>query len=312
MATPIDITVPDLGGRLAVVTGASDGIGLHIAARLARAGARVVLPVRNPSKGDAAVREITSLVPGAQLEVRSLDLSSLESVATFAASMLDEGRSVDMLINNAGLMEPPTRQLSVDGHELQFATNHLGHFALTLRLMPLLQSARGRVVSQVSVAANQHSVNWDDLDWQQDYHPMKAYSSSKIALGLFAVELQRRSVAEGWGIESMISHPGVTPTNLLAAQPGFGRPKDTPAVRVIRLMSRLGVIVGTPASAALPAVLAATAPDAHGGRFYGPGGFQHLGGPPAEQALYPRLSDPADGRRIWQRSEELSGVSAPA
>lgn len=311
MPTAIDITVPDLVGRLAVVTGASDGIGLQIAARLARAGAEVVMPVRNPDKGAAAVREITGLVPRARLDVRTLDLASLASVGAFADTLLADGRPVDMLVNNAGLMEPPTRRLSVDGHELQFATNHLGHFALTLQLLPLLSAAKGRVVSQVSVAADRNAVHWDDLDWAQDYHPMRAYSSSKIALGLFAVELQRRSVAQGWGFESLVSHPGVTPTNLLAAQPGFGRSKDTVAVRLIRTLSRLGLIVGTPASAALPAVFAATDPDASGGHFYGPSGFQHLGGPPAEQQLYSRLADPEDGRRIWQVSEQLSGVTAP-
>ncbi len=180
---------------------------------------------------------------------------------------------IDILIANAGVMNPPTRQLSADGFELQLATNHLGHFALVARLLPLLREGRAHVTSQVSIAADQGAVNWDDLNWEQGYDPMKAYSSSKIAFGLFAMELQRRSDAAGWGIRSNLSHPGITPTNLLSAQPGMGRPDDTTAVKVIRTMSRLGILVGTPSSAALSAVYAATSPDAQGGHLYGPKGL---------------------------------------
>ncbi len=312
MPKPIDIDVPSLEGDLAVVTGASDGIGLHVAERLARAGAEVVLPVRNPAKGEAAVRRIVERVPGAELHVRTLDLASLDSVASFADELVAEGRPVDVLINNAGLMTPPTRQLSADGHELQFATNHLGPFALTARLLPLLRAGSGKVVHQVSVAADQHQVQWDDLDWAEDYHAMKAYSSSKIAFGLFGMELHRRSTAEGWGVRSNLAHPGVAPTNLLAAQPGMGREKDTTGVKIIRFLSRRGLLVGTPESAALPAVFAATNPAARGGHLYGPNGFRNLGGPPAEQAMYSRLERAEDGRRIVEISERLTGLSLGA
>jgi NAD(P)-dependent dehydrogenase (short-subunit alcohol dehydrogenase family) len=312
MAKTIDIQVPDLTGRRALVTGASDGIGLRIAARLARAGAEVLMPVRNTAKGQAAAERIRAEVPSANLEVRELDLASLSSVASFADALVDEGRPIRILINNAGVMTPPTRQLSVDGFELQFATNHLGHVALTAHLLPLLQAGRAHVTTQVSVAADQHSVNWDDLDWEIGYDPMKAYSSSKIALGLFAMELDRRSADEGWGIRSNLSHPGVTPTNLLAAQPQLGRPQDTTAVRFIRALSRRGILFGTPESAALTAVYAATSPDAAGGRLNGPSGFQHLRGVPAEQRLYSRLENAADARRIWDLSERLVGVDLVA
>jgi hypothetical protein len=155
-------------------------------------------------------------------------------------------------------------------------------------------------------------VNWDDLGWEHAYDPMKAYSSSKIAFGLFAMELQRRSDAAGWGIRSNLSHPGITPTNLLSAQPGMGRPDDTTAVKVIRTMSRLGILVGTPSSAALSAVYAATSPDAQGGHLYGPKGPRHLGGLPAEQPVYSRLQSEADARRIWELSERVTGVRVPA
>lgn len=304
MAKQLDIPVPDLGGQLALVTGASDGIGFHITERLARAGADVIMPVRNRDKGEAAAGRLRDLVPGARLDVRSMDLSSLGSVRQFADELLDDARPVDILINNAGVMRPPERQVSQDGVELQLATNHLGHVALTLRLLPLLRTARARVTTQVSVAAARGAVNWDDINWERDYDSMKAYGSSKVALGLFAIELHHRSTQGGWGIRSTLSHPGVSPTNLLSAQPGMGRPKDTTSVRVIRVLSRLG-LAGTPDSAALPAVYAATSADAQGGHLYGPSGPGHLSGPPAEQALYPSLRSPEDARRMWELSEQL-------
>lgn len=308
MPKNLDITVPDLTGTLALVTGATDGVGFEIAARLARAGAEVILPARNLDKGERAAARIHARTPGARIQVHALDLASLDSVAAFADRLLAEGRPIGILINNAGVMTPPTRQLSADGYELQFATNHLGHFALVARLMPLLRSGRARVTSQVSIAANEGAINWDDLGWERGYDAMKAYSSSKIAFGLFAWELQRRSEAAELGIRSNLSHPGVTPTNLLSAQPEMGRTDDTRAVKVIRALSRRGILVGTPASAALTAVYAATSSDARGGRLYGPKGFQHLSGLPAEQRLYSRLQDADAARRIWDVSEQLVGV----
>lgn len=303
-----DIAVPDLTGRLALVTGASDGVGFEIAARLARSGAEIIMPVRNLAKGESAAARIRQRTPGAGIHVRSLDLAALDSVASFSDGLLAGGRPIDIQINNAGVMTPPARRLTDDGFELQFATNHLGHFALTARLLPLLQEGHARVTSQVSIAADQGAIRWDDLTWERDYDPMKAYSSSKIAFGLFAMELQRRSDAAGWGIRSNLSHPGITPTNLLAAQPGMGRPDDTKAVRFIRALSRRGILVGTPASAALSAVYAATSPDAEGGRLYGPKGFRHLSGLPAEQRVYSRLEDADAARRVWQLSAKMVGV----
>lgn len=309
MPKPIDVAVPDLTHKLALVTGASDGIGFHIAARLARAGAEILMPVRNRAKGEAAAQRIRQSSPGAAVHVGGLDLASMESVAEFAGQLLRDGRPIDILVNNAGIMTPPTRQVTKDGLELQFATNHLGHFSLTTRLLPLLRTAEARVTTQVSVAARKGTVAWDDMNWEDGYDAMQAYSSSKIAVGLFAMELHRRSEAEGWGIRSNLSHPGVTPTNLLAAQPGMGRPKPTPQIRVIRLLSRLG-ITGTPESAALSAVYAVTSPDAEGGRLYGPSRFGNLSGPPAEQELYGPLQSPEDGQRIWKVGARTDGVAA--
>lgn len=306
----IDIPVPDLSGRRAVLTGGSDGIGLVIARRLAAAGADLVLPVRNRGKGEAAVSQIRARVPGATVTLHSLDLASLESVGAFSGALVEEGRPIDFLINNAGVMTPPARRTTLDGHELQFGTNHLGHFALVAQLMPLLRAGRARVTSQVSIAANRNAINWDDPQWERAYAPMRAYSHSKIAFGLFGLELDRRSSARGWGITSNISHPGVAPTNLLAAQPGIGRLQEAREIRMIRRLSAMG-IAGTPETAALPALFAATSSEAAGGRLYGPRRFGHISGPPAEQKPFSRLRSIEDAQRIWQLSEQLTGASFP-
>jgi NAD(P)-dependent dehydrogenase (short-subunit alcohol dehydrogenase family) len=305
VARTIDIPIPDLAGKLAVVTGASDGIGQVIARRLAQAGAEVIMPVRNSAKGAAAADRIRERVPGAVLALRALDLSSQESVAALTGELLAEGRPLHYLINNAGVMTPPSRQETRDGFELQFGTNHLGHFALTLGLLPLLTAGRARITHQTSIAARRGAINWDDLNWEASYDGMKAYNQSKVAVGLFARELDARSGAAGWGISSTLAHPGVSPTNLLAAQPGMGRTSDTAGVRVIRVLTRLG-ITGTPDSAALPALMAATGPASRGGDFVGP--TRQIGGPPAVQTLWPTMSSAEDARRLWDASESLLGI----
>lgn len=304
----IDITVPDLTGKRALVTGGSDGIGLRIATRLAMAGAELVLPVRNPAKGDAAIAGIRKAAPSARVTIGALDLSSLDSVEAFGEQLRAEGAPVHIMINNAGVMTPPTHQTTADGFELQFGTNHLGHVALVGHLLPLLKAGSARVTSQISVAADQGGINWDDLQWESSYDGMGAYSQSKIAFGLFGLELDRRSAANGWGISSNLSHPGVAPTSLLSARPEVGRSTDTARVRLIRWLSARGLIVGTPESAALPALYAATSPEATGRRLYGPKGFRHLGGAPAEQPLYSRVRSEEDARRMWAISEDLVGV----
>lgn len=299
-----DIRIPALNGTLAVVTGASDGIGRVIAERLAQAGAEVMMPVRTRAKGDRAAEQIRSANPGAVVSTRDLDLSSLDSIEALAAELRAEGRPIGLLVNNAGVMTPPDRQTTKDGFELQFGTNHLGHFALTLGLLPILRAGGARVTHQTSISARSGGIHWDDLNWEQSYDGLKAYAQSKIAVGLFARELDARSTANGWGITSNLSHPGVSPTNLLAAQPGMGRPEDTATRRVIRLLSRLGV-TGTVESAALPALMAATDPAARGDEFYGP--TRVVGGPPARRELWAPLSDMDAARRLWTASEQLVG-----
>ncbi|MFJ9389071.1 SDR family oxidoreductase [Nocardioides sp. NPDC101246] len=308
---PIDITIPDLYGKRALVTGASDGMGLVMATRLAAAGAEVVLPVRNPSKGEKALATIRGHVPEARISLRDLDLSSLSSVTALSETLLGEDQPFHVLINNAGVMTPPERQTTADGFELQLGTNHLGHFALVARILPLLRAGQARVTSQVSVAARRGDVNWEDPSWEHGYDDMSAYSQSKIAVGLFGLELDRRSRAGDWGITSNLSHPGVAPTNLLAARPEIGRRTDTFSVRMIRWLSARGILLGTPETAALPALLAATSPEAAGGRMYGPSAPGHLGGPPAEQALYRPLRSPEDAARLWEVSERLTRTALP-
>ncbi|MEU7811267.1 SDR family oxidoreductase [Pseudonocardia sp. NPDC049154] len=305
-----DITVPDLTGRRAVLTGGSDGVGLGLATRLAAAGAEVILPVRNPRKGEAALARIHAQVPGAHVSLRELDLSSLASVAALGKTLRGEDRPIHILINNAGVMTPPDRQTTADGFELQFGTNHVGHFALVTHLLPLLRAGKARVTSQVSVAAARGAINWPDLNWERAYDGRRAYGQSKIALGLFGLELDRRSLAHRWGITSNLSHPGVAPTNLLAARPEVGRARETPGRRLIGALSARGILLGTADSAGLPALHAATSPDAERGRLYGPSGPGHLGGPPAEQKLYTPLRNTDEAKRIWETSEELAKVSA--
>ncbi|OMC12756.1 SDR family oxidoreductase [Mycolicibacterium fortuitum] len=306
-----DITIDDLSGKRAVVTGASDGIGLGIAARLAGAGAEVVLPVRNPRKGEAAVAKIREHHPQAKLTLEELDLSSLASVAALGGKLCAEGAPIHVLVNNAGVMTPPDRQTTADGFELQFGTNHLGHFALTAHLMPLLRAGHARVTSQTSVAARSGTINWKDLNWEQSYDGMPAYRQSKIAVGLFGLELSRRSAAAGWRITSNVSHPGVAPTNLLAARPEVGRAKDTMGVRLIRWFSARGLVVGTVDSAQLPALMAAASVQAKDGAFYGPQWVGHLGGPPGEHDLWKPLRDNDNAARLWTVSEELTGATFP-
>ena len=310
---PIDITLPDLAGRRAVVTGGSDGIGLVIARRLAAAGAEVVLPVRNRTKGEAAATAVRAAVPGAQVSLRDLDLASLGSVAALGETLRDEGRPVDLLVNNAGVMTPPERRGTQDGFELQLGTNHLAHVALVGHLLPLLREARGRVVHQTSVAARSGAVLWDDISSDRAYHAMRAYTSSKIMVGLFGLELSRRSEAGGWGITSTVSHPGVAPTSLLAARTETGRGQDGAEIRLIRWLSRRGLFVGTPETAALPALLAATADAAPGDlRFFGPSGPGETGGRPAERRPWSPLRSEADARRVWDVSQQLAAVPLSA
>lgn len=302
MPNPPVPALPDLTGHLAVVTGASDGMGLVIASRLAAAGAEVVMPVRNPDKGRAAADRVRRAGGSAPVSTPPLDLASLDSVAALVDRLTADGRPIDILVNNAGLMNPPRRTVTADGFEVQWGTNFLGHFALTVGVLPLLRAGRARVVQQSSIAARRAAIAWDDLNSERDYDVMRAYGQSKLASALFGFALDARSTAEGWGITSVVAHPGVSPTNLLAAQPGLGRDRPTAGRRIIRLLSRVGV-TGTVDSAAGPALLAATGPDVHGGEFYGP--RRVLAGRPVRIQPWTPMRSREDAERLWDVAARL-------
>src|ERR1700743_1981926 len=229
MASNLVATVPDLSGKLVVVTGANSGLGFGLSRRLSAAGADVIMAIRNRAKGEAAIDEIRKTVPDAKLSIKSLDLSSLSSVAALGEELNGDGRPIDILINNAGVMTPPERDATADGFELQFGSNHLGHFALTAHVLPLLRAAKGaRVVSLSSLAARQSGrIHFDDLQFEKSYSAMQAYGQSKLAVLMFARELDRRSRAAGWGIVSTAAHPGLTTTNLQISGPSHGRTKPS-------------------------------------------------------------------------------------
>jgi NAD(P)-dependent dehydrogenase (short-subunit alcohol dehydrogenase family) len=307
-----EIDVPDLTGKLAVVTGGNSGIGLETARALAAAGASVVLAVRNPEKGAIAVADIARTNPGTDVAASRLDLASLSSVESFANETLASARPIDILVNNAGVMAVPTRHVTDDGFELQLGTNHLGHFALTGRLLPLLRAApEARVVTVSSGAHHTGSIRFDDLQLERGYSRWRAYSQSKLANLLFAFELQRRSTANGWGILSNAAHPGSTRTNLQSTGPNMG--KGTSGTSGTNYMERMMRLPGASQSAdrgALPTIHAATDPRAVGGGYYGPNGLMEMTGKGVSEARRSRRArDEADAVRLWSISEELTGVT---
>lgn len=307
------LDVPALHGSFAVVTGANSGLGFGLAKRLSAAGTDVVLAVRDRAKGERAIAEIRRAVPEAKLCIRQLDLSSLSSVAALGEELTAEGRPIDILINNAGVMTPPERQQTGDGFELQFGTNHLGHFALTGRLLGLLRAAEAaRVVTVSSIAATQRDLDFGDVNAQRGYKPMHAYGVAKLAQLMFAVELDRRSRTGGWGLMSNAAHPGLTKTNLLSGA-SYGRATPTLQARLTRLTWRLLPFMWLDIDEGIkPTLYAAVSPDAQAGAYYGPRGFYETVRGGVTFAAVPRLarSEP-DMRQLWQLSEQLTGVSYP-
>ena len=305
------LEVPDLSGRFAVVTGANSGLGLGLAKSLAGAGADVVMAIRSRAKGEAAIAEIRRELPSAKLTIRALDLSSLKSVAALGDELAAEGRPIDILVNNAGVMTPPQRQETDDGFELQFGANHLGHFALTGHLLPLLRAAEGaRVVTVSSIAAGQRNLDFDDANAQRGYRPMRSYGMAKLAQLMFAVELDRRSRRGGWGLMSNAAHPGLSKTNLLSGA-SYGREKPTLQARFTQLTWWLLPFMWLDVDEGIkPTLYAAVSPDAEGGKYYGPRGFYETAGGGVTFAGVPRLarSEP-DRERLWQLSEQLTGVT---
>jgi NAD(P)-dependent dehydrogenase (short-subunit alcohol dehydrogenase family) len=309
----LSLSVPDLSGKLAVVTGANSGLGFGLAKRLAAADADVVMAIRSQAKGEAAIAEIRREVPAAKLSIKQLDLASLESVAALGEELVGEGRPVDILINNAGVMTPPQRQVTSEGFELQFGANHLGHFALTGHLMPLLRAAKAsRVVTVSSIAATQPKLTFDDPNARHGYKPMVSYGIAKLAQLMFAAELDRRSNRNGWGVISNAAHPGLSKTNLLSGA-SYGRDKPTLRARLTRLTWRLLPFMWLDIDEGIkPTLYASVSADAEGGRYYGPRGFYETAGGGVTFAGVPRLArSESDMARLWQLSEELTGVTYP-
>jgi NAD(P)-dependent dehydrogenase (short-subunit alcohol dehydrogenase family) len=291
--------IPDLHGRIAVVTGANSGLGLVTATELARNRAHVVLAVRNTAAGEEAARRI-----GGDVEVRELDLASLDSVRAFAAKLAADHPAIDLLVNNAGVVLLGPRRTSGDGFELQLGTNMLGHFALTgLLLGKLAAAGEARVVSLSSITHKNAHLDFDDLMSERDYRAAAAYGRSKLATTVFGVELDRRLRATGSPIVSVLAHPGLTRTNL------------TPRAwehrgRLGQLIAWFGLLVTQPAEqGALPQLRAATEPGVRGGQFFGPSGFRETRGRVTEARLSREAADPVVGKRLWAVAEELTGIS---
>ncbi|KUI43862.1 short-chain dehydrogenase [Mycobacterium sp. IS-1590] len=313
MSGALELHVPDLSGRLAVVTGANSGLGFGLARELSAAGAEVILAVRNQAKGEAAIAQIRQAVPQARTRIAQLDLASLKSVAALGEQLTVEGRPIDILVNNAGVMTPPQRQATEDGFELQFGANYLGHFALTCHLLPLLRaSAAARVVTVSSIAATQRGLTFDDPNAERGYRPMRSYGMAKLAQLMFARELDHRSRAHGWGVMSNAAHPGLTKTNLLSGA-SYGRDKPTLNARLTRATWRLLPFMWLDVDEGIkPTLYAATSADAEGGAYYGPRGFYETAGGGVGFAKVPAAVHRADERQgLWQLSEKLTAVTYP-
>ncbi len=298
--------MPSQKGRIFLVTGGTSGMGYEDAKTLAAAGAQVVIAARNPQRGQEAIDRIKQEVPNAQMQFESVDLSDLSSVRALGQRLGTTLPRLDGLINNAAIMAPPERGTSADGLEMQFATNYAGHFVLTAELLPLLRKSDSpRVVTLSSIAVHRGSINFDDLQFTQAYEPMLTYAQSKLACLMFAFELQRRSDAAGWGIQSLAAHPGVAVTELVARGPGLESEQG-------RQWSAMREHLQTAAQGAVPTLYAATAPEAQGGAYYGPTGPNEMAGPLGLATVPPLASDAAAAARLWTITEEITGTRFPA
>ena len=293
--------IPSQRGRTAVVTG-TGGLGFQCALALARAGATVIVAGRNPARGAAAVESIRRSVADANVSFELLDLARLDSVEAFGELMRHSQNSIELLINNAAVMAPPMRRETSDGFELQLGTNYLGHFALTARLLPLLRKGNdSRVVTLSSIAARAGEIRFNDLQSKRGYKPMAAYGQSKLACLMFAFELQRRSDAAGWGLQSVAAHPGISRTDLL--------PKGAGAWSGAGMMRRFLWFLFQPAAqGALPTLYAATSPLARAGDYYGPDKLSETRGYPVLAKVPPQALNTGDAAKLWIESERLTGM----
>jgi len=286
--------IPDLGGKKAVVTGANSGLGYETALALTRHGAHVVLACRDEGRGTTAIEALRKEAPEASVELSLLDLADLTSVRKFAEAYAGERGELDILVNNAGVMALDDRRQTADGFEMQFGTNHLGHFALTGLLLPQLQAgAGGRVVNVTSFGHKVGRMDFDDLQWEKSYRKWLAYGRSKLANLLFTFELDRRARAAGSSVIAAVAHPGYANTNLQSGT----------SFQWSNFMAQPA------ADGALPQLYAATAPDVQSGEFFGPSGFMEQRGAPKRVKAAKKAYDTESARRLWDVSEELTGVT---
>lgn len=295
----------DQTGKRFVITGATGGLGYEAALALARKGGDVLLTGRNPAKGQAALSAIRTCCPGAVVDFALCDVASLTSVTAFADALVADGRAIDCLINNAGVMAIPQRRETVDGFEMQFGTNVVGHFLLTARLLPLLRATPApRTVQLASIAHRNGRIFIDDLDSRRGYRAWPRYQQSKLAMLMFALELQRRSDAGGWDLTSLAAHPGIAATNL------FDSTTDSPFVRRIgRAITPL--VAQSPAAGAWPVLMAATAPDVQPGGYFGPTGFMEAWGKAGPARIGRAARDDAMARRLWESLDAMTGARWP-
>lgn len=300
--------IPPQTGRIAVVTGATSGIGYEAALALAGAGARVVLASRNGGKGAEMLARIRALHPRAEVSFEPLDLASLASVADCADRLSRTLPRIDLLVNNAGVMAIPTRHVTEDGFEMQLGANYLGHFALTLRLLPVIIKGQSpRVVTLSSLAHRTGKIQFDDLQFARNYRPWPAYCQSKLATLLFSMELERRARTNDWSLMSTAAHPGFASTGLQSAGPSMGLDRPSLIERSTKLLAPL--LSQSAAAGALPTLYAATSPDAKGGTLYGPDGFYEMRGSPRRSKIVSSAFDQNVWRRLWDVSEQLTGVA---
>ena len=297
--------IPDQAGRTVVITGANVGLGLESAKRLAERGARVVLAARNPDKGRPALEQVARIATGQQPSLVRLDLGDLDSVEAAAGEISTQVDRIDVLMNNAGVMAIPKRTTTKQGFETQFGVNHLGHFALTLRLMPqLLEATAARVVALGSIAHLRGKIVLDDLQRERSYDAWDAYSQSKLANVMFALELDRRSKLAGLPVIGVAAHPGVSNTNLFSSGPqasGFN-----PINRVMQFGT--AIIGQSPKAGALGQLRATTDPSTMGGEYYGPTAFNGMRGNPVVAPVSKRAMDDDSSTALWDASEELVGL----
>jgi len=286
--------IPDLSGKTAVVTGANSGLGYQTTLALASHGAHVVLACRDEGRGTEALERLRGELPNASAELSLLDLADLASVRKFAEGYAGERDHLDILVNNAGVMALDQRRETADGFEMQLGTNHLGHFALTGLLLPQLQGRPGgRVVNVTSFGHKVGKMDFDDLQWERSYRKCLAYGRSKLANLLFTFELDRRARAAGSDIIAAVAHPGYADTNLQSGT----------SFQWSNFMAQ------SAADGALPQLYGATAPDVQSGEFFGPGGLLEQRGAPKRVKAAKKAYDADSARRLWEVSEELTGVS---